>query len=94
MGPFFAVIQSTVEPDMQARVFAMLWSIGSGMTPVGLIVAGPMADKYGIQTWFYLGGSLCILMGIAGLFIPAVMNIEAKGQVAAKDQQVALQHTV
>ena len=27
MGPFFAVIQSTVEPDMQARIFSLLSSV-------------------------------------------------------------------
>jgi DHA3 family macrolide efflux protein-like MFS transporter len=78
MGPFFAVIQSTVEPDMQARIFSLLSSIGGGMAPIGLMIAGPVADHYGIQAWFMLGGLLCILMAVAGLFIPAVMNIEDK----------------
>ena len=31
MGPFFAVIQSTVEPDMQARIFSLLSSVGTGI---------------------------------------------------------------
>ncbi len=75
-GPIFAVMQSTVAPDMQARVFSLLSSMASGMSPIGLIIAGPISDKMGIQTWFLLGGSICILMAIAGLFIPAVMNIE------------------
>jgi MFS transporter, DHA3 family, macrolide efflux protein len=78
MGPFFAVIQSTVEPDMQARIFSLMSSIGGGMAPIGLIIAGPVADRVGIQSWFLLGGSLCILMAAAGLFIPDVMNIEEK----------------
>jgi DHA3 family macrolide efflux protein-like MFS transporter len=76
MGPFFAVIQSTVEPDMQARVFSLLSSVGTAMVPIGLMIAGPISDKIGIQAWFYLGGMLCISMGIAGLLIPAVINIE------------------
>ena len=70
MGPFFAVIQSTVEPDMQARIFSLLWSIGGGMAPIGLMIAGPVADRVGIQAWFYLGGSLCIFMGLAGFVHP------------------------
>ncbi|MCP4543342.1 MAG: hypothetical protein GY832_40020 [Chloroflexi bacterium] len=48
------------------------------MAPVGLMIAGPVADRLGIQAWFLLGGSLCVLMSIAGLFVPAVMNIEQK----------------
>ena len=81
MGPFFAVIQSTVEPDMQARIFSLLSSVGTGMTPIGLMIAGPVADRVGIQAWFLLGGSLCVLMGVTGLLIPAVMNIEEKRSV-------------
>lgn len=78
MGPFYAVIQSTVEADMQARIFSLLSSIGSGIAPLGLMIAGLVSDHVGIQTWFFLGGVLCILIGIAGMFIPAVMNIEQK----------------
>ena len=79
MGPFFAIIQSTVEPDMQARVFSLLTSIGTGIVPIGLMIAGPVADRAGIQSWLLLGGVLCIFMAVTGLFIPAVMNIEKKG---------------
>jgi DHA3 family macrolide efflux protein-like MFS transporter len=76
MGPFYAIIQTHVQPDMQARIFSLLFSIGAGIAPIGLMVAGPIADKFGIQTWFLVGGSLCVLMAIISLFIPAVMNIE------------------
>jgi len=79
MGPFFAVIQSTVEPDMQARIFSLLSSVGTGIAPLGLMIAGPVADRVGIQAWFLIGGVLCIFMAVTGLFIPAVMNIEKKG---------------
>jgi DHA3 family macrolide efflux protein-like MFS transporter len=77
-GPIHAVMQTTVAPDMQARVFSLLGSAAAGMSPIGLIIAGPISDKMGIQTWFLVGGSICILMAITGLFIPALMNIEEK----------------
>ncbi len=78
MGPFFAILQSTVEPDMQARIFSLLSSVGTGIVPLGLMIAGPVADRVGIQAWFLLGGILCIFMAVTGLFIPAVMNMEKK----------------
>lgn len=84
MGPFFAIIQSTVEPDMQARILTLLSSVGGGMAPLGLIIAGPVSDRFGIQAWFLLGGSLCVLMGIAGLFIPTVMRIEEKQSLVSE----------
>lgn len=76
MGPFFAIIQSTVAPYMQARIFSLLSSIGGGIAPVGLMIAGPASNRYGIQAWFLLGGALCLFMALAGLFVPAVMNME------------------
>jgi DHA3 family macrolide efflux protein-like MFS transporter len=83
-GPIMGVMQSTVAPDMQARVFSLLSSLAGGMSPLGLIIAGPISDEIGIQTWFFLGGSLCILMGFISFFVPAVMNIEAGSQEVNK----------
>ena len=76
-GPIFAIMQTTVEPEMQGRVIMLLQSAASGMSPISLLIAGPLADQFGIQTWFLLGGVVCVFMAIVGLFIPAVMNIEA-----------------
>ena len=78
MGPFYAMVQTIVEPDMQARIFSLLNSVGTAMVPIGLLVAGPVADRFSIQIWFLFGGLLCILMAICGLFIPAVMQIESR----------------
>lgn len=78
MGPFYAVIQSIVAPGMQARVFSLLSSVGTVMVPIGLLIAGPAADRFGIQSWFMMGGVLCALMGAAGFLLPAVMNIEER----------------
>jgi DHA3 family macrolide efflux protein-like MFS transporter len=86
MGPFFAVLQSSVEPDMQARVFSLLASVGSAMVPIGLMIAGPVADRVGIQPWFLLGGALCVLMAVAGLLVPAVMHIEEDRGVVTDPQ--------
>ena len=88
-GPLFAVIQSTVEPEMQARVISLLTSVCGAMAPIGLMIAGATSDKLGIQTWFFVGGIFCVLMGITGFFIPAVMNIEQDRQqlTAIADQQ-------
>lgn len=79
MGPFYAMIQTIVEPDMQARIFSLLSSVGSAIVPIGLLIAGPVADRFSIQVWFLFGGLLCTLMAVCGLFIPAVMQIESRG---------------
>jgi DHA3 family macrolide efflux protein-like MFS transporter len=63
-SPFFALIQTKVDPGVQGRVMTMTNSITSGLTPLALIVAGPLADRFGIQTWFVLGGILCIVIAV------------------------------
>jgi DHA3 family macrolide efflux protein-like MFS transporter len=76
-GPFVAIIQTRGEPQMQARVLSLVQSVGTGVVPLGLLVAGPVADRIGIQPWFLLGGILCVTIGLAGFFVPAVVNIES-----------------
>jgi len=85
MGPFYAMIQTIVEPDMQARIFSLLSSVGSAIVPVGLLIAGPIADRFSIQVWFLFGGLLCIVMAVCGLFVPAVMQIESRDGIISGD---------
>ena len=75
-GPLFALIQSTVEPEMQGRVMSLVFSAAKALSPFSLMVAGPVSDTIGIRTWFWFGGVLCLLMGIGAFFVPAIMNVE------------------
>ncbi|MBN1579490.1 MAG: MFS transporter [Anaerolineae bacterium] len=76
-GPFSAVLQEVVDPEIQGRVFTVVGSVTAAASPLGMAIAGPVADGLGVQVWFILGGLMCVLMGIGMFFIPAVMNIEA-----------------
>ena len=79
-GPIMAIFQSTVAPEMQGRVFALLGSLISLSSPLGLAIAGPVSDRFGIQIWFVVAGILCIAVGIAAFFIPAILHIEENHQ--------------
>jgi len=46
------------------------------MAPVGMAIAGPVADALGIQSWFVIGGVACVVMAAYGVFSPALMGIE------------------
>ncbi len=75
-GPIFAIFQATITPDMQGRVFTLISSLAAGMAPIGLIIAGPVADWLGVQTWYLVGGFVTLLMGVGGFFVPMLLNIE------------------
>lgn len=80
-GPVLAIIQGVVDPEMQGRIFTLINSAATAMAPLSLIIAGPMADKFGVQMWFVVSGIATALMGVSGFFIPAVMNLEqGRGQ--------------
>jgi len=61
---------------MQGRVFSLLISVSQGLAPLGLIVAGPFADAYGVSLWYVFTGVSILLMGTAGLLTPSIRLIE------------------
>jgi DHA3 family macrolide efflux protein-like MFS transporter len=75
-GPLLAVLQTTVAPAMQGRVFTLMASMATAISPFGLAVAGPVADRLGVQIWYVVGGAVCTGMGILAFFIPSILNME------------------
>jgi len=75
-GPIISIIQARVAPDMQGRVLSVVSSLASAMTPLGMLAAAPVAERFGIRTWFLLGGISCLLLVALGGSIPAVTQIE------------------
>ncbi len=75
-GPIMAIFQTTIAPHMQGRVFALLGSLVSLSSPLGLAIAGPVSTRLGVQVWFAIAGILCLLVGLSSFFIPAILHIE------------------
>ncbi|NCF65772.1 MAG: MFS transporter [Chloroflexi bacterium] len=75
-GPIMAILQAIVAPDMQGRVFTLLGSLSKGMTPLGLMIAGPVADIIGVRSWFVMGGLVTAVLAIASFLMSPVLHIE------------------
>lgn len=73
---FFALLQATVPADMQGRVFTMMMSLIMSMTPVGLALAGPVADLFGLRIWYTVAGVVMIIMSVGALFVPTIRQLE------------------
>jgi len=75
-GAAYAVLQSTIAPEMQGRVFTLITSLATAISPLSLAVAGPLAEQFGVQFWYVVGGVVCVLMGSIALMTPSVVNAE------------------
>jgi DHA3 family macrolide efflux protein-like MFS transporter len=73
---FFALLQSTVPADIQGRVFTMMMSLIMSMTPVGLALAGPVADLFGLRIWYTVAGVVMMIMSVGALFVPTIRQLE------------------
>ncbi|WP_337035807.1 MFS transporter [Paenibacillus illinoisensis] len=65
-GPYMAMIQKSYAPEILGRVLSFVTSIGLLSSPIGLALAGPVADRFGVQVWFFWSG---IVVGLIGIFI-------------------------
>lgn len=77
-GPFFAILQSTVPPEMQGRVFTVLMSVSMASAPIGLALAGPLADWLGVQLWYMLSSLICGGIVVWIMLNPAILQLEEK----------------
>jgi DHA3 family macrolide efflux protein-like MFS transporter len=85
-GPFMAILQTVVAPEMQGRVFTVLGSVSMGMAPLGLAFAGPIADRFGVQTWYLVGAVAVFFLMIGCLLSPSIMRLE-DGHTGTQEQQ-------
>jgi DHA3 family macrolide efflux protein-like MFS transporter len=75
-GPVMAILQSVVAPEMQGRVFTLIFSLLMLTSPLSLMVAGPISDWLGLQIWYILSGVIGCLFTITCFLIPAIRHIE------------------
>jgi DHA3 family macrolide efflux protein-like MFS transporter len=88
-GSAFALLQEVVVPEMQGRVFTLVLSLCNAATPIGMAIAGPLADAVGVRTLYVVAGMAQILLGIGGFFIPVIMHLEDNGHTIAKEESPA-----
>lgn len=60
--PLTAYIQETVAPEKMGRAFSVLTLISSVTMPVGLLFSSPIAEKVGVNVWFFISGLSMIVL--------------------------------
>jgi DHA3 family macrolide efflux protein-like MFS transporter len=76
LGVGGAIAQALIPPDLQGRVLSLISSLTQGLSPFGLLLAGPFADAFGVQTWWVIAAVFISIMGIVALSIPSIAHIE------------------
>ncbi|WP_125589985.1 MFS transporter [Companilactobacillus jidongensis] len=83
--PFFntllmAMIQESYPPENLGRVLGILNSLMSISGPVGLIFAGPLADRIGVNSLFIIAGIGTLLCGLFVMLVPVTRNYDKELQ--------------
>ena len=83
-GPLIAIIQQIIPPEMQGRVFTLIMSVGMALAPLGLVVAGLLADRLSVQVWFVAAGLGCIAMALIAISSRHVRQLESNTPAGPK----------
>jgi len=75
--PYMAYLQQTIPPEAQGRVFSLVVSLMSLAMPIGLLIAGPIAEAYGVAQWFFISG---IAMIVIMLISAAVISLRKRSK--------------
>ncbi len=54
--PIMAYVQESTPPEVMGKVFSLLMTAMTLAMPFGLLVAGPVAEAAGVDTWFFWSG--------------------------------------
>jgi DHA3 family macrolide efflux protein-like MFS transporter len=60
-------------------VLGLVQSASAAMMPLSLLIAGPIADAWGVQVWYLVGGAATVLAGLVSFFVPVIMHVENRG---------------
>lgn len=55
--PVMAYVQETIAPEMMGKVFSFLMTAMTLSMPIGLLIAGPIVEAIGVNTWFFWSGA-------------------------------------
>ena len=76
-GCIAAILQATIAPEYQGRVFTLMMSLAGAMCPIGLLLATPLADALGVRAWYLAGGLVCAAMGATAFLVRPIVRIES-----------------
>ena len=74
-APATALYQTLIDPALLGRVTSLVATMTLAATPVGLLAAGPLAERLGLPLWFSISGILILAVGVFCLWSPAIRSL-------------------
>jgi DHA3 family macrolide efflux protein-like MFS transporter len=65
------LLQETVEPERQGRVFGFVGIVMAVAMPVGMAVLGPLADIVSVEILLIASGAITVLIAVVAVLLPA-----------------------
>lgn len=70
------VMQTRAPQHLRGRVVGVMGSLAYAAGPVGLIIAGPLADSGGLHVTFLALSLPMLLLGVIAIFLPALRELD------------------
>ena len=67
----FTLLQETVEPERQGRVFGFVGIVMAVAMPIGMAVLGPLADVVSVELLLIVTGALTVLIAVIAVLVPS-----------------------
>jgi DHA3 family macrolide efflux protein-like MFS transporter len=93
LGP---LLQTKVPPEVQGRVFMLLSSLTLAMMPIGLFLSAPIADHFGTEVSYVIGGAACLIIGFLGLMDKRVntLDLQKEGGVMVNEGELEAESSI
>jgi DHA3 family macrolide efflux protein-like MFS transporter len=73
---YFTILQTAAPPDKQGRIFSIDATISFAVMPLAMIIAGPLANLFGIVTFYVILGILGIVVNLGIYFFTKLRFID------------------
>lgn len=81
IAPIYNYVMQTRAPQhLRGRVVGVMGSLAYAAGPLGLIIAGPLADSAGLHVTFLALSLPMLLLGIVAVFLPALRELDRDRQ--------------
>lgn len=77
IGPLMMTVEAERVPaEMRGRVFGAMMAIGLCASPLGVLVAGPLTQRFGADTMFIVSGASLVMIAAILAFQPPLKEME------------------